>query len=59
MAMAIRGGCGFDLEGFDASAFPMLSQYTANPYRKPLPQTPTANPYRKPYCRDAARRVSR
>jgi hypothetical protein len=40
MAMAIRGGCGFDLEDFDAGAFPMLSQYTANPYRKP-------------YCRDA------
>jgi hypothetical protein len=30
MAIAIRAGPGFDLEGFDAGAFPMLSQYTAN-----------------------------
>src|ERR1700686_4365268 len=30
MAIAIRAGPGFDLEGFDARSFPMLSQYTAN-----------------------------
>jgi hypothetical protein len=30
IAMAMRGGCGFDLEVFDPGAFPMLSQYIAN-----------------------------
>jgi hypothetical protein len=33
IAMAIRGGCGFDREDFELvfGAFAMLSQYTANP----------------------------